>query len=358
MSEQEPNGNNNLDDKPNSLSRRRGIAMGGFGGSLFGGASFLVANAIDSKDAAGVGGFVFTTTVLGVTGRMSSHISLHQAEDYRDQGNNTKMKLKLAQAYVENSVYTLPLGIMGAIGLDNVGLGLITTWLTFSAINQTYTEWQKRIKEYPKLILPEGNSIQQDLTYPDRMNGFKLPPLFYADSIKDVKEFREINKEKIVEWSDSLPRLNEPLLNSTMNPAQLLTSVIIIPNIRHYPVMDPTEEGTTKMRLMDNDDFVIADLVENSEPVWDEPTIFEDEISGMRLFDKSEWERWKNKSWKESIALLVQYRNTKSGFRKPKLVDIVDKYWLLDILNDDDDGDNEEELEKVKAPQLIPLFET
>ena len=292
---------------------------------------------------------------------MSTGISLHEAEDSRDEGNLSRMRLKVAQACFENSMgWSLGSGALSIIITNSINHAVMTAGAAAALGSaESIREWRRRIRPFPELMTPDGNSTKQDLSYPDRKDGFKLPPVFTADSIKDFKEFRDINKRRIIEWSKKVPVIGTKL-PEIENAPQLLTSVVILPNIRHFPAMDPEDDND--VRLMDEDDFIIASRVNDSAPFCAEPTIFENELLGMRSFYKSEWQRWRNRSWKESVAILVQYQNLDDSprpFRRANPDRVIDRYWLLDIYSDEDvDSEEEEEIVVKTAPTQIPVFQT
>lgn len=362
MREIEPQNCNNPNEEPQAPpSRKTAYLIGGFGGMITGGSTFLASNALGREDSGQIGGTAFAIGTLAMAGRMSTGISLHEAEDSRDEGNLSRMRLKVAQACFENSIgWSLGSGALSIIMTNSINHAVVTAGAAAALGSaESIREWRRRTRPFPELITPDGNSTKQDLSYPDRKDRFKLPPVFTADSIKDFKEFRDINKRRIIEWSKKVPVIGAKLPKIESAPL-LLTSVVILPNIRHFPAMNPEDDND--VRLMDEDDFIIASRVNHSAPFWSEPTIFEDELAGMRSFYKSEWQRWRNRSWKESVAILVQYRNTNDSprpFREEDPNKVLDRYWLLDIFSDED-GDSEEDEEIVvkRAPAQIPVFQT
>lgn len=362
MSEREPSINNDLDpEKFPNATRKGALLVGTSAGVITGGVTFFATNAMNSQYAEEMGSIVFSSTTLLLAGRMSYGISLNEAEVLKEKGELRKMRAKITQACFESSAgITLLAGAtMNAITHDigHTALGIAVGVATGSA--DAIEEWRKRNRRFPDLIMPQGNSTVRDLSYPERNNAYKLPPVFIADSLKDFKEFREINKKRIVEWSREVP-LQDDKLSELENSPLLLTSVVLLPNIRHYPAMDPEDEGVIK--LMDSDEHIEASHVRDSSPFWANETAFEDDIIGLRAFDGHEWQRYRNRSWMKNIVLLAQYRNTEGKSRSSKKVNldaVMDRYWLIDI--DDNDGDYKEEEPQIEVKvSAVPntIFQT
>jgi hypothetical protein len=357
MSEREPvNPGPIPEQKP---SRKNGFIYGGTAGIMLGAPTYIATAAAGNSEALQAGGAVFAVTTLAFAGDVAKNVSLHEAEDAKEAGNKTRERLKIAQAVAEQSLtFALPPGI--TFSLLNPSAGLVAAGMggLYSA-KHTLGEWKKRTQDLPELSIPEDVHVIQSDSFPDRHNGYKLPPVFVAESIKHLKAFRELNKETIVRWAGKVPRRKELLTDVSESVPRLLTSVFVLPNVSHYPVADPEE--SSDMKLMDGDDYLIASPVRHSESLWSHHTIFDLGTDSIRVRDRNAWDNWKSKSWKEIVLVVAQYRDTrKNRFRigSPSLEEIEDRYWLLDILKSHEHGSREKKPETAReSREAVPIYQ-
>lgn len=324
---------------------RNTIAAAGVGGILFGGITYAVSNLFTGSDNAERLGTVVTgSSASAMAGIGLSNISLGRAEDHLEQGKKDKAKLKVIRASLESAA---GFGTAGAfVGFNTgsltntlIGTGLGVAFGGYGVI----WEYERRTRPFPNFIIPSGNSMERDITFPDREGGVKFPPVFRTLSLRDLKEFRKVNKEKIIKWAGGIAHVPEKSSNPNSPGAdRLVTSVIIIPNLQHYPAFDP--EGTPCMKLVDvkNNEEIVVYPNKESHSFWPYQTCFEARFGESRYFLEEEWNAWKDQSWNHNVTLLVQYQKNYSAFSKsflkkafsssyPGFDEISDNYWLLDI---------------------------
>lgn len=207
----------------------------------------------------------------------------------------------------------------------------------------TFGEYKSRIKPFPELVIPQGNSVRRETKYIDRKDGIKFPPIFSARSLKDVLEFREVNKEAIMKWVN--PRVIYGKSDAPTKAPRLATCVFIISEAQHFPAADPKED-TVDMNLYDLDGKtnitvhpIKDDAVGN---LWPYATCFGStvgEIGDDKYFKKNQWLNERDVSWRKPVVVLVQYQDQnpqlnpfKTDYPTPER--IADNYWLLDILGE------------------------
>lgn len=318
-----------------SLRTALASVVGGtfFGGLAYGASSLLTSRETAERIAIGVGGgFV----VAGAGAVLSSH-SLERAEDYCGQGRATRARLEVVRA-----------GLEAAAGFG--GAGAIAGFESGSAVNTTIgagvgvvlgaagslLQYRERTRKFPELVVSPGNSMKRDTSFIDREDGRKLPPVYRASSLRDLKEFRQINKETIVNWvGGMLPETsNNPL---SLLAKQLVTAVVIIPNLRHFPVRDP-QEKTLDMTLVDVDgkENIVVHPHTHAFMHWPYQTRFEKKFGDSTYFEEAEWKAWREDSWENEVVLMVQYQSS-AGLSIPTPDKVSDNYWLLDIRGEEDD---------------------
>lgn len=329
--------------KPTSLDRVKAVGTSVALGGVFAIPSGLIAHfagANDNLTKKIATGFGSVAIMVGVATSFS-HLSMDEAEYYAEQGKTLKSRLKVLQATLEAGAGAGAAG--GIIGYETgslmraaIGAGICIIGGTSS----TLIEYSERTRAFPNLNYPSDNSVYLDTSFPNRKEGTKFPPVFIASSLKSWQDFRAINKERIFKWAhyDVPNKSDEPM---TLNNQRLVTSVVIIPNVYHYPALDPELDeillGKIKvksidMKLADQNESIVVHSTLNSFNFWPDQTIFEDSIG--RHFNEGVWKHWKERSWNYGVVLLTQYQApTMSNIRGTrKIEEVVDNYWLLDVL--------------------------
>lgn len=307
------------------------ILLSGLLGTMSGGPAYLVARFLTDQETAqrwGLG--VGIGTAAAMAGAKLTHLSIERAEKFAKAGRTVRARWEVARALVEGAVGFGTVGTIIGIGTENIAVGLAGTGtgLLLGAL-ASYFSYKERVKPFPELIVPEGNSVTRDMNFPESTDGKRYPPVFEAESLKAALEFRELNKERIVRWATSIPdRSNSP---DALNASMLATSVFIIPNTRHFPAQDP--EGNQDMRLSDVADIrmgIIAHPNKHTFMTWPHQTVFEDKFGESTYFNDKYWQAWREVSWSEKVVILMQYQTSNPLNITPESV--WDNYWLLDIL--------------------------
>lgn len=300
-------------------------------GTFFGGISYGVSRLLTAQENAvkwglGIGGG-FASAGLGATW---SNLSMEKAEYYLAQDKKGKARFKVAQAVLEGA-----LGIGGAAAIPGIETGnfnLATIGgiggMVFGGIS-SFLIFRERIKSFPELITPAG--IQRDASFPDSIEGKKFPPVYRASTLKDLIEFRGVNKERIIKWAGDVPA--ESIDPHSLSTSRLITSVFIIPDLQHFPAYDPEGE-TQDMKLVEGKDNIVVHPDKHSFQAWPYQTCFEIKFGESTYFQDKFWQEWRERSWKHGVVLLAQYQ-TKNSFGTPSPEQISDRYWLLDIISDD-----------------------
>ncbi len=277
------------------------------------------------KVGLGVGGGV-ASAGLGVS---LSSLSMQRAENYIDQGREGRAHLEVARAILEGGLgFGVAAAIPGIESSDPVHTAIGAVGGTLLGSFCSFLKYRERIKPFPELILPPGNSVQRDMSFPRSLDGIAYPPVFRATSLRDLIEFREVNKEVIMKWAGAtIPtETNDP---NSIAALRLVTSVAIIPELQHYPVLDPKEQ-TSDMILRNGEDTITVHPCRDTFMVWPYQTRFESIFGKSRTFEGSKWRSWRERSWRNEVVLLTQYQ-TRGNFSYPTPGTISDHYWLLDI---------------------------
>ncbi len=336
MDEKEPN-QSGITNKNELMTRLNLLLVSSAAGGLFGGLSYGLASIFTDRFLAeriglGVGG----TLLMGGLGATNSNISLDRAEDYLEQGRNGEARLQVARAILEGAAgYGAAGGLIGIEAGNSINSLIIGSAIgIFLGASGTFIQYRERVRPFPNLIIPDGNSTQRDLSFPDRQGGTKFPPVFRASTLRDFKEFREINKERIVRWALSIPSESED--PTSLAASRLVTSIAVIPNIRHFPAFDPKKDGTMKLVDEITDDNLIVDPCKDAFLLWPYRTSFESMVAGNRTFEQKLWNKWRDISWRHDVVLLAQYQtSSKLDDRAPEKAS--DHYWLLDVVSDKGD---------------------
>lgn len=354
----------NPDNRPSKFARPKAVVadvfLGGLSGGIAYGISSLVASGEDTPSKVGIG--VGTGVVSMGLGTSLGNLSMDEAESYAQQGRKTKSRLKAIEAIIEYGV-----GCGAAGSLPGIESGSLTHAVVGAGIGFAFGGlagrfiYRDRTKPIPEPELPD-NSMERDTSFPDRKDGVKLPPVYRVASLDDLKEYREALKIKLLKDSERLPR------KSNTRPDQLgvsrfATAVIIIPGLQHYPALDPQEdeilfgamhEKSLDMTLHgDNNNIVVHPLL-HSEMFWPYQTIFENIALGNKQFSDKEWENWRDRSWKNGVVILAQFQTPNPLKIASNPEDVIDNYWLVDILSYED-GEKEKREEKVPTGNLVPI---
>jgi hypothetical protein len=343
-------------------NRLTSIAAGGTAGTFFGGITYATARLLTDNEHAiywgvGVGGSLASA---GTGATLAAH-SLGEAQDHRESGNKGKSRLKVAQATIEAA---FGFGAAGGIaGFESTGVsGAIAGAVAGAALagGSTLLQYRERTRKFPELIIPAGSSIQRDRRFPERAAGHEFPPVFRVTSLKDLKEFREINKELLTREAFEVPKHSNTPTHSSARGMRFLSAIMIVPDLQHYPIADPKDRRTnlggvslveknTDMTLTDSTDSIVVHPCKDSLWFWPEPTLFEDKVGTSRYLNEDKWGYWMDKSWKHSALVLVQYQGPGSFIGdKPNPHEVVDNYWLID-LDTRQDGIRR----KVRQPQPV-----
>lgn len=322
MPEKDPSNKN----YPSSIRREPRYAVSGAIGLVTGGAVYTAASARGLEDAPQLGIGAIALTTLSIAGPSTRNLSLQEAEEAKEAGDENRARAKIVQASIETSL--APGLIFGAAGASAgitealIGGGIGVAYGT----RNTYKAWKERIKLPPELVFPEGNSVRRINEFPTRHDGHKLPPLFAAESIKDFKEFRDANKKIITEWASRIPPRTQNIAYTSDTP--FLSILVAIRDIKHFPALDPEDD---QVKLIDGDTSILADQMSFvvRQRFWPVHTIFDNGHSFSS--DTDAWERWKNQSWEGAAVLLAQYRDMKGSRKKTDPDSIEDRYWLIDI---------------------------
>lgn len=342
---QERNSGSSPKEKTPKWARPKYTLVSGLLGGYFGGLSYGITRIFSDNESAqriglGVGGGF----AAGILGASFSTFSMDEANRYALQGEKAKSRLKVVQAVVEGAA---GFGATGAIaGFESKGLASAVigagTGVVVGGFG-SYLKYKERTKGLSALVIPPGNSVERDTGFPDAKELVQYPPVYRVSSLSDLKEFREVNKRALVKagsWVSG--KADQP---DDMGETRFVSAVFIVPNLRHFPAMDPQEDTTLfgkvkersfDMRLNDTSDNVVAHPCLHSYAFWPYQTIFEDLLGESRYFNDDKWEYWRDRSWDHGVVILAQYQTT--GFSRfsgldPNPKNVIDNYWLLDVLS-------------------------
>src|SRR3989344_7436541 len=309
------------DKKRRAFKRASDFAIGGLAGGFLGGIAYGVSHIFTDEEHAqrwgiGVGAFF----AVGGTGTSLANRSLEEAEDYAAEGQRMRSRLKVAQATLEGVAGFGAAG--GIVGFETggtrgamIGTGIGATLGGFA----TLSSYEERRRKLPELIIPSGSSIERDTRFAERKDGHVYPPVYRVSSLKDLKEFREVNKEKLAKTADSVPAISDKPYSS-ISGVRFLTAVMIIPDLQHYPLLDPDDKEKSlgvgavtlvsknvDMKLHGEDDNIVVHPYERSFLFWQYPTIFDDVLPGQSsgVFSDKKWAYWQEKSWKHPVIVLA-----------------------------------------------------
>lgn len=297
------------------------------GGPTYLGAKFLTDEHTAQRWGLGVG----VGTATAGAGFQLSRLSNERAKKFAQAGRKLRSRFERARAMVESAAGLGATGGIISLATENVAPVIVAGLLGVISANLDYKE---RAKSFPELITPEGNSVKRDLSFPESVEGHQYPPVFQADTLADVLEFREANKERIIRWVGRIipERSNNP---DSVTARPLATSVFIIKNVRHFPAYD-SKDGED-MRLFDTKDInagVIVHPNKHTFMTWPRQTIFEDKVVASTYFNSKYWQAWREISWNEKVIMLVQYQTSDLWDFAHSSEKALDNYWLLDILTD------------------------
>ncbi len=326
--------------------------------------TYLISNQFSSSETAeraaiGVGGSMFFL----YNGLRFDQLSQEEAQNYLEKGQKGKSKLKVVQSAIEAGA---GFGAATALPLyETKGPTAAIIGGTISAAffaGSSYLQYRERIRPLPELETPEGNSTIRDTNFVEKHEGHVYPPVYRTASIKDLKEFREVNQERLTHRLAMVPQKSDIHPFNT-SYSKFNTAVFIVEKARHYPALDPEidvklkgviKDPSRDVNLLGEEDNLVAHPCNSIRQFWPYRTIFDSFPSG--LVDESIWNEWRERSWLQPVVILAQYQNT-SGLREPKPSTIIDNYWLLDILETDGQRKRVKEEEKKPITQLNPVTE-
>ncbi|MCL4365756.1 hypothetical protein M1437_00840, partial [Patescibacteria group bacterium] len=204
--------------------------------------------------------------------------------------------------------------------------------------------------------------------------GKRYPRVFRAASIEDMQAGRAEEAKGLRERVHNIPTTNFGRQPHKL-AAENVTAIIYLPEMQHYPAMDPQEDikklyGLTLhdnvgMRLIDKTGRINVWCDENSSLDFPFPTCF-DEIDpfGNSVFNKEKWMMWREISWKKQVILLAQFSELSGSILKQMVEDIItgpgqnkpvtEYYWLLHI-SDPEGVVKKRGREKIAAPIAVPM---
>ncbi len=206
--------------------------------------------------------------------------------------------------------------------------------------------------------------------FPDFPFGTKYPRVYQAESIEDMQQGRAEQAKGLRRKPVIIPSINfggQPYKIANIE----LTAIIFLPEVQHYPAMDPQEDikrlyGATihdnwAMKLADNTGGINVWYDGDSHSDFPFRTCFDEPLLGR--FDRKRWQEWRDISWRKPVILLAQYSEVYGSMFKGFWHDIIESeqdrpvteyYWLLHILEYEEEARRGVREER-QIPNLIPV---
>lgn len=332
-------------------------------GLPIGGTSYAIVEALGSGAAESIGkntGFGSAVFMGGISAAFKAE---KQAEDYALQGQRVKAIAKtIESAFVSTISSTVTGGVAGheagAKGLlIGSGVGLFVGIAMSGGIA---IDVRDAYKERFNQIDFSNFGVEPDLRFPRKENSIEIPPVYIAESIVAMQEFRDAQKEKVWKNRSGLKRVSDTPDTTLMRRDSAL---FYLPDVTHYPALDPKErkfmgkftEEDPAMKIQDEKAGVlIANPPRFIEEFWPYPSSFNGGVGG---FDWNNWKYFKENSWKKDVYVLAQYQAVQSLreeiFQTKQLQpeDIVDQYWLVTLIGE---GGGKRKREKKNKTAFVP----
>lgn len=198
----------------------------------------------------------------------------------------------------------------------------------------------------------------------------KYPRVFQAESIEDIQLGRAEEAKGLRGRAGLIPHTNFGDQPSKL-VSEDITAVIFLPEVQHYPAMDPSKDikrlyGTTihdnwAMKLSDRTGSINVWFDQESHLDFPYVTCFDDRFFG--IFDMEKWKEWRGVSWKKAVILLAQYSELYGSILKSfwheaikpeQYRPVTEYYWLIHVF-DYEGAERRRVREEVRIPNLIPV---